>query len=158
MQSAQLVHTVQQGSPCPPGWHPYHAGRKERKQQAHEKKTKFKKNYATIHETVLLWEKLRPKTITAEDKQALVTKVLRKVKGQVPQLAQHHSASRVIQFCLKHASPQDRQALFDETRANVVELAKSKYGHHLVQKLINVASKDEVPGGGRWVGCVVSQT
>jgi hypothetical protein len=30
----------------------------------------------------------------------------------------------------------------------MVELAKSKYGHHLVLKLIKVATKDEMPGGG----------
>lgn len=31
-------------------------------------------------------------------------------------------------------------------RAHAVELAKSKYGHYLVVKMINVAPKDDVPG------------
>lgn len=31
----------------------------------------------------------------------------------------------------------------------MVGLAKSKYGHHLVRKLINVAKKEDVPG--RWL-------
>jgi pumilio family protein 6 len=61
-------------------------------------------------------------------------------------LANHHSASRVIQWCLKEGSDADKGRLTAEVRANIVPLAKSKYGRHVVQKLINVAPKEEVPG------------
>lgn len=68
----------------------------------------------------------------------------------------HHTASRVIQFCIKHGGETERKAVMEEVRANIVELSKSKYGHFLVRKLINTAKKDEVPG--EWsdmVSCTV---
>lgn len=40
-----------------------------------------------------------------------------------------------------------------QIKENIVVLSKSKYGHHLVQKLINVAKKDEVPGGCLCLAC-----
>ncbi len=52
----------------------------------------------------------------------------------------------MIQFCLKEGSPQARATVAAEVRAHAGELAKSKYGHYLVVKMINVAPKSEVPG------------
>jgi pumilio family protein 6 len=64
----------------------------------------------------------------------------------VLELAGNHTASRVIQFCLKEGSPDARAAVAAEVRAHAAELAKSKYGHHLVAKLIRAAPKEDVPG------------
>ncbi len=61
-------------------------------------------------------------------------------------LANHHSASRVIQWCMKEGTDDDKAKLSKEVRANIVPLSKSKYGRHVVQKLINIAPKEEVPG------------
>lgn len=72
------------------------------------------------------------------------------VHGHIVDLANNHTASRVIQFCAKCSSGADRKQMMDEVRKNVVELSKSKYGHFLVQKLINVCTKEELPG--RWQG------
>jgi hypothetical protein len=33
-----------------------------------------------------------------------------------------------------------------QVKANIVAMSKSKYGHHLVRKLITVSSKEDVPG------------
>ena len=33
-----------------------------------------------------------------------------------------------------------------QVKSNMVALAKSKYGHHVVRKLINVSTKEQVPG------------
>jgi pumilio family protein 6 len=70
------------------------------------------------------------------------------VCGNVMGLANQHSASRVIQWCLKEGSAADKVKLTAEIRANILLLSKSKYGRHVVQKLINVATKEEVPGEG----------
>jgi hypothetical protein len=79
------------------------------------------------------------------------------VVGNVMGLANHHSASRVIQWCLKEGSDADKAKLTTEVRANIVPLSKSKYGRFVVQKLINVAPKEEVPGGwGCLYGCLLS--
>jgi hypothetical protein len=68
------------------------------------------------------------------------------ILGKIPELANHHSASRVIQWCLKYATEADKADLLGEIRTAAVPLAKSKYGRFVVQKLISVASKEEVPG------------
>jgi pumilio family protein 6 len=72
--------------------------------------------------------------------------VVLQVCGNVMGLANQHSASRVIQWCLKEGSAADKAKLTAEIRTNILALSKSKYGRHVVQKLINVATKDEVPG------------
>jgi hypothetical protein len=68
------------------------------------------------------------------------------VHGKVPELAGHHTASRIIQFCAKYGSEAQRSAIMAEVRASMVELSKGKHGHHLVQKLIAMSKKEEVPG------------
>lgn len=52
----------------------------------------------------------------------------------------------MIQFCAKYGGPEERKAIVEEIRANIVDMSKSKYGRHLVKKLIAVATKEEVPG------------
>jgi hypothetical protein len=189
------------------------------------KKARFRRNFSTIQDAVRLWEKLRPRSTSKEEKQELVHQIIGMVRpaargagraarggrrgareasfaspppavarprpaapaaarqgdpaaaagrpsstprplapptpplpprnpnrrrpqfsGKVLELANQHTASRVIQFCLKEGAPDARGALAKEVRAHASELARSKYGHHLVAKLIAVAPKDDVPG------------
>ncbi len=71
------------------------------------------------------------------------------VKGKLLELSSHHTASRVIQFCVKCGGDEERRVVMEEVKANIVELSRSKYGHFLVRKLISAAKKDEVPGEWR---------
>lgn len=75
-------------------------------------------------------------------------------RGKLHELASNHTASRVIQFCAKYGGPEERKAIVEEIRANIVDMSKSKYGRHLVKKLIAVATKEEVPGALTKRGCV----
>lgn len=40
------------------------------------KKVRFRRNFATIQEAVQLWEKLRPKTTSKEEKEELVERIV----------------------------------------------------------------------------------
>ena len=71
---------------------------------------------------------------------------LLQVRGKVVDLAMSHTASRIIQACAKHGSAQHRQQLTAEVTPRAIEVAKSPYGHFLLCKLINLASKSELPG------------
>ncbi|CAD7699200.1 unnamed protein product [Ostreobium quekettii] len=117
----------------------------ERKAEVREKKARLRKNYALVQEIVFIWEKLRPREVTAEQRGKLVTLVLSKVRGRVLDLVTNHRASRVIQFCLKYGSDVQRRQILEEVRPNVLELAKNKYGHHLVQKLVNKSPREDLP-------------
>ncbi|KAG2439363.1 hypothetical protein HXX76_004722 [Chlamydomonas incerta] len=119
---------------------------KEKRATIREKKLAHKKNWEVIQDAVVLWERLRPKETPDAERKQLVNDILKKVKGKLLELVNHHTASRVIQFCIKHGGEVERKAVMEEVRANIVELSKSKYGHFLVRKLINTAKKDEVPG------------
>ncbi|GIL88103.1 hypothetical protein Vretimale_13967 [Volvox reticuliferus] len=119
---------------------------KDKRAAIREKKLLHKKNWNAIQDSVYLWEKLRPKETPDAERQKLVSSILKKVKGKLLELSNHHTASRVIQFCVKYGGDMDRRTVMDEVRANVVDLSKSKYGHFLVRKLINTAKKDEVAG------------
>jgi pumilio family protein 6 len=75
------------------------------------------------------------------------------LQGNTVELANHHSASRVIQWCLREGSAADKARLLGEVRSNIVELSKSKYGRHVVQKVISLAKKEDVPG--EWLTIVI---
>lgn len=80
--------------------------------------------------------------------------MLLQLQGNTVEVANHHSASRVIQWCLKEGSTADKDRLLGEVKANIVSLSRSKYGRHVVQKVISMSSKEEVPGryGAVWGG------
>ncbi len=69
--------------------------------------------------------------------------VLRQVRLRGAALSHHGRGAmmlRTAERALKDREPPS------QVRAAMVELSKSKHGHHLVQKLIAVSKKDEVPG------------
>eukprot|EP00798_Chlamydomonas_sp_ICE-L_P000022 gene23-12835_t len=88
-----------------------------------------------------LWESARSKEIleagTLEEQvtqvlaKELVTQVLAKVKGKVMELANNHTASRIIQFLIKNGTEAERKLVMVEVQTHMPALAKSKYGHHL---------------------------
>jgi len=96
-------------------------------------------------ECVSLWEKLRPHDCKPEQREALVSRVLDTMKGQVVALSQNHSTSRVVQAVIKYGSAAHRKVLLDEMKPHLLELSKSPYGHFCVRKL--VTSKGQDPTG-----------
>lgn len=99
---------------------------------------------------------------TLQTKNLLAFLLFVQLQGNTAELANHHSASRVIQWCLKEASVADKKRLLDEIKTNIVPLSKSTYGRHVVQKVISNASKEEVPGKqlytGVWIQGVLVST
>ncbi|KXZ52825.1 hypothetical protein GPECTOR_8g209 [Gonium pectorale] len=119
---------------------------KEKRNIIKEKKLLHKKNWDVIQDVVQAWEKLRPKETPDAERKQLVVTIMKKITGKLLELSNHHTASRVIQFCVRYGNDTDRRVVMEEVRANIIELSKSKYGHFLVRKLINTAKKEDVPG------------
>ncbi|GAB4820309.1 hypothetical protein N2152v2_007355 [Parachlorella kessleri] len=119
---------------------------KEKKEFVREKKAKRQKNFGLIQEVVGLWEELRRHDVSADKRSKLISAVLRKVQGRVAELAASHTASRVIQACVKHGSAQERAAILKEVEPKLLDLSKSPYGHFVVSKLISLAPKEQLPG------------
>jgi hypothetical protein len=134
--------------------------RKELKLQKREMLSKTKKNFTLIQDAISLWEKLRPKTTSEDQKKELVTRIMDSLHGKVSELVNQHTASRIIQFCLKNGSEEQRASIWSEVKSQILELSKSKHGHHLVQRLIAISKKEDLSGeshqsggeGGGWRG------
>jgi hypothetical protein len=133
---------------APPPPPPPPANRKERKQLSEQRKLATKKHYGTIAETVRLWEAARPRANSAEQRAKLAEDVARRFLGKSPDLATHHSASRVLQFVLRElpAGSKLRASLVAEVRAAAVPLARSKYGKHVVQRMVAAHAQQQGQG------------
>ena len=67
-------------------------------------------------------------------------------KGRLAQLAVSHTGSRVVQACVKFATPEERASILAELRPSLMDLAKSSYAHFTITKLIALAPKTDIPG------------
>ncbi|KAF5840451.1 armadillo-type protein [Dunaliella salina] len=117
----------------------------EKKEKIRQKKSALKKNFGIIQDAVPIWEVLRRHQTPNDEKARLVDQVLRKVDGKLLELARHHTASRILQFCVMYGTDAQKRLLMDQVKADFLALSKSKHGRHLVQKLISQAKKEEVP-------------
>jgi len=125
--------------------------KKEQKEWSNEQKALTKPNHSLIAEMVGHWERLRSKKsaagkkMSADERRALVDAVFRASKGKVPELANNHKGSRVIQALLKHGTEAQKRSVYEECTPAVAALAKSLYGHFLVKKLVDETPKKDLP-------------
>jgi pumilio family protein 6 len=125
--------------------------KKEQKEWSNEQKALTKPNHTLIAEMVGHWERLRSKKsaagkkMSADERRALVDAVFRASKGKVPELANNHKGSRVIQALLKHGTEAQKRSVYEECTPAVAALAKSLYGHFLVKKLVDETPKKDLP-------------
>jgi len=118
----------------------------EKKALLRAKKEAKNPNFSLFQECVFIWEQLRPRDATAEDKAKLVAKITAKGKGKFKELSMNHSSSRVVQACLKFGTPETRKVIWADCKAHLVEMSRSQYGSFVVRKLIDGAQKPEMPG------------
>ncbi|KAG9441017.1 hypothetical protein H6P81_016871 [Aristolochia fimbriata] len=119
--------------------------KKERRVQAKElaeaRKKKRKPHYTLEQELASLWEKMRCRDVSKEERSKLITEALQKMKGKIPEIAGSHVSSRVLQTCVKYCSQPEREAVFEELRPHLLSLARNTYAVHLVKKMLDNASK-----------------
>ncbi|KNA14803.1 hypothetical protein SOVF_104200 [Spinacia oleracea] len=123
--------------------------KKELRQIAKEKtearKKKSKRHFTLEQELALLWEKMRRRNISKEERSKFVSEALQKMKGKIPEIASSHISSRVLQTCVKYCSDVERDAVYEELRPHLLTLASSTYAVHLVTKMFDNASKFQLP-------------
>ncbi|XP_027115959.1 pumilio homolog 24-like isoform X1 [Coffea arabica] len=114
------------------------------KELAEARKKKRKKHYTLEQELSILWEKMRRRDIAKEDRSKLASEALGKMKGKIPEIASSHVSSRVLQTCVKHCSQEEKSAVFMELQPHFISLATNTYAVHLVTKMLDNASKDQL--------------
>ncbi|PKI56722.1 hypothetical protein CRG98_022882 [Punica granatum] len=124
--------------------------KKERRQRAKElaelRKKKRKRHYTLEQELASLWEKMRQHNIAKEDRSRLVSEALTKMKGKISEIAASHVSSRVLQTCVKYCSQAERDAVYEELQPHFLTLACNTYAVHLVNKMLDNASKKQLAG------------
>ncbi|XP_068639913.1 pumilio homolog 24 [Aristolochia californica] len=122
--------------------------KKERRMRAKElaeaRKKRRKPHYTLEQGLALLWEKMRCRNISKEERSKLITEALQKMKGKIPEIAGSHVSSRVLQTCVKYCSQPEREVVFEELRPHLLSLARNTYAVHLVKKMLDNASKKQL--------------
>jgi len=120
--------------------------RKEAKAKSDELKGLRKPTFALVQELAVLWERMRAKKLSKSDRKELCDLIYAKCIGKVPELANNHKGSRVVQAVMKYGTPEQCEGIMSEVKPQLNLLSKSLYGNFLVRKLIDSTSKKEHPG------------
>ncbi|XP_023734090.1 pumilio homolog 24 [Lactuca sativa] len=116
------------------------------KELAEARKKKRRPHYTLEQELALLWEKMRRRNIAKEDRSKLISDALRRMKGKIPEIAGSHVSCRVLQTCAKYCSKEEGNAVFEELRPHFLTLACNTYAVHLITKMLDNASKEQLAG------------
>ena len=76
-------------------------------------------------------------TKVSDEKRAhCLSEIMQLCKGKFSALAYSHATSRVVQCLLKLKKPEIRNQIFEELKAQIVQLAMSQYGKYFVLKML----------------------
>ncbi|EEF45594.1 Protein penguin, putative [Ricinus communis] len=114
------------------------------KELAEARKKKRKRHYTLEQELASLWEKMRQRNISKEDRSKYISEALQKMKGKIPEIASSHVSSRVLQTCVKYCSQTERDAVFEELKPHFLTFSCNTYAVHLVKKMLDNASKKQL--------------
>lgn len=109
--------------------------RKEQKKLLMQRRM-AKPNAPLIQQAKSLWEQIRSKTLDSNSRAAAMAKMMELIKGKVNDLIFKHDASRIIQSCLKHGNPQQRDLIAQELSGSWSQLAVSQYGRFIISKVL----------------------
>uniref|UniRef100_UPI00398E7207 pumilio homolog 3 isoform X1 n=1 Tax=Pristiophorus japonicus TaxID=55135 RepID=UPI00398E7207 len=124
-----------------PKWDDFKKQKKELKQNRQQDK---KTNYDLIIRSKQIWESVRRKDCSKEKKAELMQELQKLVHGNIKNIAFAHDSARVIQCYIQFGDERQRQEAFEELKEHLVDLSKSKYGRHIVKKILMYGNKQQV--------------
>ena len=90
-----------------------------------------------------IWEEVRKDDCPEEKKTKLVTELHSLLKGNIKKLIYAHDTVRVVECLMATGTQEIRDALYEELKGDILEMAKSKYAHFFVLKILNYGSKEQ---------------
>ncbi|KAK4634451.1 Pumilio y domain family member 6 [Fulvia fulva] len=115
----------------------------EQRRVAKERKA-AKPHADIIQRAKQLWERLRRKShVPKDERKELVAELFSIVEGRVRDFVFKHDSVRVIQCAIKYARPEQLKTIVRELQNDVRELAASKYGKHLVGKMVVEGDRED---------------
>uniref|UniRef100_A0A7S2FGZ7 PUM-HD domain-containing protein n=1 Tax=Octactis speculum TaxID=3111310 RepID=A0A7S2FGZ7_9STRA len=101
-----------------------------------------RKHYSTVTDGKVVWNELRAKSCDPARRTTLVNDLHKALKGNYPEVALKHDASRLVQSVLEFGTSDQRLDIMGEVAPRLVELSRSTYAHFVVVKLLDLADRD----------------
>lgn len=83
-----------------------------------------------------LWEKVRRRDLSAADRARPLRELFALLDGKFNEIIMKHDASRMVQTCVKYGNSEQRLQIANELVGSYVEMSKSRYGKHIVKRLL----------------------
>ncbi len=83
-----------------------------------------------------LWEKVRRRDLPTAERAGPLSELFALLTGKFNEVIVKHDASRMIQTCVKYGSPEQRLQIATELKGAYADIAKSRYGKHIVKRLL----------------------
>jgi hypothetical protein len=89
-----------------------------------------KPNFSLVENMKEFWNSARVKTLSKEDREALIQTMMKGVTGRILQVTLRHDASRAVQCILQFGSPQQRRLILEEMSAKLYEVCMHAAAHN----------------------------
>merc|ERR1712025_473291 len=117
---------------------------KQKKEKAERKAKKLQPEVFDIGvQAKKIWEEVRQEDCPEQKKEKLTKDLHELVKGNIKKIIFAHDTVRVVECLMALGSEEIRNALYDELKDDIVEMAKSKYANFFVQKILKYGSKEQ---------------
>ncbi len=95
-----------------------------------------KPGYELINDNRRDWDLARRLDTPKEQRHEAVQRLFSAFTGKFRDIILKHEGSRIVQTCVKHGSPEQRRQIATELKGAFLEVARNKYGKHIVTKLL----------------------
>jgi len=117
------------------------ANRQAQKQLKNERKAQ-NPSYEIISEAKEIWETLRLKRNTKDERKQLMERLMNIIRGRVQEVIFKHDASRIIQCAIKYGNQSQRSEIAKELKGKYVELSKSVYGRFIISRVLAYCTEE----------------
>eukprot|EP00127_Corallochytrium_limacisporum_P005607 Clim_evm6s209 gene=Clim_evmTU6s209 len=99
--------------------------------------------YERVEKLKKMWEKIRSdRDATKKDVHEAVREMCEEMQGHVEEIVFKHDGSRIVQYCVKEATEEQRGLIIKELKGHMQDMAsKTKYGKYCLMKIITACSK-----------------
>merc|ERR1712013_817058 len=116
---------------------------KQKKEKAERKAKKLQPAVFDIGvQAKKIWEEVRKEDCPEQKKEKLTKDLHELVKGNIKKIIFAHDTVRVVECLMALGSEEIKNALYEELKDDIVEMAKSKYANFFVQKKIIIKDKE----------------
>jgi pumilio family protein 6 len=117
------------------------ANRQAQKQLKNERKAQ-NPSYEIISEAKEIWETLRLKRNTKDERKQLMERLMKIIRGRVQEIIFKHDSSRIIQCAIKYGNQSQRSEIAKELKGKYVELSKSIYGRFIISRVLAYCTEE----------------